>query len=61
MLRILQGIIYTEQQLQSMLEWCLERGVHMISDEVTDLKSAILDMGLITAPSFGRQSLHRKF
>jgi len=28
------GIIYSDEQLQSMLEWCLERRVHFISDEV---------------------------
>ena len=30
----LQGRGYTAQQLQEMLEWCVEKGVHLISDEV---------------------------
>lgn len=35
-----QGTIYSDEQLQSMLEWCLERHVHMISDEVRDAQGA---------------------
>ena len=31
-----QGTFYSDEQLQSMLEWCLKRHVHMISDEVRD-------------------------
>lgn len=35
LLPVLQGRSYTAQQLQEMLEWCLDNSIHLISDEVT--------------------------
>lgn len=39
----MQGRSYTARQLQEMLEWCLDNGVHLISDEVQTIYHTVLD------------------